>query len=79
MESGQMSKSEELYQKYNPMSEKASMTDIAFDTGVIAERNRIINLLLELNAVRRCAVTDKLVAFDTDGKKVIYLTGVETE
>jgi hypothetical protein len=73
-----MSKSEELFKKYNPMSQKASMTDIAFDTGVIAERNRIINLLLELNAIRRCAVTDKLVAFDTDGKNVIYLTGIES-
>ena len=56
----------------------ASMTDIAFDTGAIAERTRIINLLLGLNVIRRCGATDKLVAFDTNGEKVVYLTGLET-
>jgi hypothetical protein len=54
------------------------MTDIAFDTGAIAERTRIINLLLGLNVIRRCGATDKLVAFDTNGEKVVYLTGLET-
>ena len=41
------------------------------------EQERIINLLLDLNVVRRCAATDKLVAFDTNGEEVIYLTGLE--
>jgi hypothetical protein len=31
------------------MGEPASMTDIAFETGVIAERERIIKLLEELS------------------------------
>jgi hypothetical protein len=58
-------------------SQPASMTDIAFDTGAIAERSRIINLLLELDVIRRCGATDKLVAFDTNGEKVVYLNGLE--
>lgn len=41
------------------------------------ERTRIINLLLDLNVIRRCAATNKLVAFDTNGEKVVYLTGLE--
>lgn len=43
------------------------------------EQKRIINLLMDLNAVRRCAATNKLVAVTTDMKEVIYLPGVETE
>jgi hypothetical protein len=37
----------ELYVKYNPMNinKPASIANIAFDTGVIAERERIIKLL----------------------------------
>ena len=37
-----------LYTKYNPMNanKPASIADIAFDTGVIAERERIIKLLV---------------------------------
>jgi hypothetical protein len=58
-------------------SQPASMTDIAFDTGAIAERTRIINLLFDLDVIRRCGATDKLVAFDTNGEKVVYLTGLE--
>ncbi len=42
------------------------------------EQKRIINLLMDLNAVRRCAATNKLVSFDLNGEKVIYLAGVET-
>lgn len=40
------------------------------------ERNRIINLLIELNAIRRDAL-GYLVAFNTHGTEVIYLTGLE--
>ena len=45
---------------------------------VAQEQKRIINLLMDLNAVRRCAATNKLVSFDLNGEKVIYLPGVET-
>jgi hypothetical protein len=58
----------ELYQQQNNAYYKA---------GVKFERERIINLLLDLNVIRR-AEQDRLVAFDTNGEKVIYLTGFET-
>lgn len=48
------------------------------ERAVEREQQRIINLLLQLNVVRRCAATNKLVAFDTNGEKVLYLTGLET-
>lgn len=47
--------------------------------GVKQEQKRIINLLMDLNAVRRCGATNKLVAVTTDMEQVIYLPGVETE
>jgi hypothetical protein len=40
------------------------------------ERERIINLLIDLNAIRRDAF-GSLVAFNTDGTEVIYLPGLE--
>lgn len=40
------------------------------------ERERIIDLLIELKAIRRDAFGE-LVAFNTDGTEVIYLTGLE--
>lgn len=40
------------------------------------ERDRIIKLLIDLNAIRRDALGD-LVAFNTDGTEVIYLPGLE--
>jgi hypothetical protein len=49
----------------------------AYENGKREEQERVINLLLELNAIRRCSATDKLVAFDTNGENVIYLTGLE--
>ena len=48
------------------------------DEAVKAERERIIKLLTDLNVVRRCGATDKLVAFDTNGEEVVYLTGFES-
>jgi hypothetical protein len=45
--------------------------------GSKAEQQRIINLLLDLNVIRRCAATNKLVAVTTDMEKVVYLTGFE--
>jgi hypothetical protein len=49
----------------------------AHAAGIKTERERIIKLLTDLNVVRRCGATDKLVAFDTDGEQVLYLTGLE--
>jgi thioredoxin-related protein len=46
---------------------------------VAQEQKRIIELLMNLNAVRRCAATNKLVSFDLNGEKVIYLPGVEND
>jgi hypothetical protein len=45
--------------------------------GKAAEQQRIINLLLDLNVVRRCAATNKLVAVTTNMEEVVYLTGFE--
>ena len=45
--------------------------------GTKAEQQRIINLLLDLNVIRRCAATNKLVAVTTDMEEVVYLTGFE--
>jgi len=44
---------------------------------VAQEQKRIIELLMDLNAVRRCAATNKLVAVTTDMEQVVYLTGFE--
>ena len=46
--------------------------------GALVEQVRIINLLLDLHVIRR-AEGDRLVAFDTDGENVIYLTGLESK
>jgi hypothetical protein len=43
------------------------------------ERTRIINLLLDQNIIRRCAATDKLVAFNTHGTEVVYIKDLETK
>ena len=51
----------------------------AFENGKREEQQRIINLLIDLNAIRRCAATNKLVGFDTNGENVIYLTGLESD
>ena len=42
------------------------------------ERERIIKLLTDLNVIRRDAL-GHLVAFNTDGTEVVYLTGLETK
>jgi hypothetical protein len=59
-----------------PAGQPGSLTDIAFGTGAIAERTRIIKLLTDLGTIRRDALGD-LVAFNTEGTEVIYLTGLE--
>jgi len=50
----------------------------AIETNVFLERKRIIDLLISLNVVRRDAL-GHLVAFNTDGTEVVYLTGLESE
>ena len=52
--------------------------EIGRKIGVVEERERIIKLLIELNAIRRDAL-GHLVAFDTDGSQVIYLEGLESK
>ena len=47
--------------------------------GHTKEQQRIINLLLDLNVIRRCAATNKLVAVTTDMEQVVYLTGFEND
>jgi len=51
----------------------------AVETATLLERKRIIKLLIELDAIRRCAVTNELCCVDTNGEKVIYLPGLETK
>lgn len=50
----------------------------AIAAGQQFERERIINLLIDLKAIRRDAFGD-LVAFNISGDEVIYLTGLEKE
>ena len=51
--------------------------DFYRNQGKATEQQRVINLLLDLNVVRRCAATNKLVAVTTDMEQVVYLTGFE--
>jgi hypothetical protein len=51
--------------------------DFYREQGAEREQQRIINLLLDLNVIRRCAATNKLVAVTTDMEQVVYLTGFE--
>lgn len=51
--------------------------DFYRNQGKANEQKRIIDLLLDLNVIRRCAATNKLVAVTTDMEQVIYLTGFE--
>lgn len=56
---------------------RANEIDPNIQEAKLAENKRIINLLLELKAIRYCSATGKLVGFNTDGDKVIYLNGME--
>ena len=51
--------------------------DFYREQGAEREQQRIINLLLDLNVIRRCAATNKLVAVTTDMEEVVYLKGFE--
>lgn len=52
------------------------MLQIGIKEGTYNERKRIIDLLIQLKAIRRDAL-GYLVAFNTDGTEVIYLNGLE--
>jgi hypothetical protein len=52
--------------------------EVSYNIGVKTERERIINLLIDLKAIRRDAFGD-LVAFNISGDEVIYLPGLEKE
>jgi len=62
------------------MSDQITMYRGFFDEQLLmakkAERERIIRLLTDLNAIRRDAL-GHFVAFNTDGTEVIYLEGLE--
>ena len=64
----------ELYTKYNPMNanKPASTANIAFDTGVIAERERIIKLLEEMQVA---AETNQSVLWVLENAKVLIKRG----
>ena len=51
----------------------------AHTAGRKTEQKRIIDLLLDLNVIRRCAATNKLVAVTTNMEEVVYLTGFEND
>jgi len=51
--------------------------DFYLNQGKATEQQRIIDLLLDLNVVRRCAATNKLVAVTTNMEEVVYLPGFE--
>lgn len=51
--------------------------DFYRNQGKATEQKRIIDLLLDLNVVRRCAATNKLVAVTTNMEEVVYLPGFE--
>ncbi len=51
--------------------------DFYRNQGKATEQKRIIELLLDLNVIRRCAATNKLVAVTTNMEEVVYLPGFE--
>ena len=53
--------------------------DFYRNQGKATEQKRIIDLLLDLNVIRRCAATNKLVAVTTNMEEVVYLTGFEND
>ena len=57
---------------------KAPIRLDAFEQGQATEQQRIIKLLIDLNAIRRDALGD-LVAFNTEGTEVIYLPELESK
>jgi hypothetical protein len=70
MTSGTVAKWKDLYTKYNPMNanKPASIADIAFDTGVIAERERILKILCN-----KGMELEKDVSWDDEASHIRYV------
>ncbi len=47
------------------------------DALVREERERLLKILWDNDIIRRCGVTDKLVAFQSDGEHVVYISELE--
>ena len=47
------------------------------DALVREERERLLKILFDNDIIRRCGVTDKLVAFQSDGEHVVYISELE--
>jgi hypothetical protein len=47
------------------------------EKAVQRERERLLKILFENNIIRRCGLTDGLVAFQTDGEHVVYISELE--
>jgi hypothetical protein len=47
------------------------------ERAVQRERERLLKILFDNDIIRRCGVTDKLVAMQTDGEHVIYISELE--
>lgn len=64
-----------MSEQYDPYDE-IPRADWRYKLGVEEERERILARLIELDAIRRDAL-GYLVAFNTHGTEVIYLSGIE--
>jgi len=71
-----LTRSEADYEALNSWREAGKR--IGRKSGTVEERYRIIELLISLDAIRRDMLGD-LVAFNTHGTEVIYLTGLENK
>ena len=47
------------------------------DALVREERERLLKILWDNDIIRRCGVTNKLIAFQTDGEHVVYVSELE--
>jgi hypothetical protein len=45
--------------------------------GAKQERERLLKILFDNEIIRRCGVTNKLVAFQSDGEHVVYISELE--
>jgi len=45
--------------------------------GAQRERERLLKILFDNEVIRRCAVTDKLLAVQSDGEHVVYISELE--
>jgi hypothetical protein len=47
------------------------------ERAVQRERERLLKILFDNDIIRRCGVTNKLVAFQSDGEHVVYISELE--